>query len=177
MILIEQVKSAQLKKVLFYVYERKEAFHLQQIIYLNQDEEIEKLNQRTHLAFIDYALIEFNMSYRQFFYSHTLKTKVIIKPSALLKVAEKCSLTRELAEEVAITIEHNISSLNMDTLRFVEMFYQKQTKEEAIKYYENWQLALPINNVGTVGFIRLFEFYLDEILNYFDLKNALTNNE
>lgn len=51
---------------------------------------------------------------------------------------------------------------------FIQKFYEAKTREEAEGVYNSWQERLPLNDQVFYKFLRVFESYREELLNYFD---------
>ena len=62
--------------------------------------------------------------------------------------------------------------LSEDLRYFVQCFYRCESKEVARAYYEAWQYERALNDQKANKFIRIMEFYQDEIFNYFDYKQT-----
>lgn len=87
------------------------------------------------------------------------------------------NLTPETFEEVAVSLEDGKSCLEIELICFIDLFYSFKDKEDALFSYAKWQYERPLNKEKLSKFVRMMEFYLDEVLNYFDLRKIIINLE
>jgi len=154
-----------------YIYQGiNDKWQLNQIIKIRSRkslfEQIKKIPFR-----LDYAIIELNQPYRNSFYYCYPHIKVVIDKDELITLFNaSINQSIEAYEEVAVSLEQRDIpiGLNRDWRYFIQDFYKMPSKEEAIKCYELWQTYLPINDKKVGKFIRIMEFYFDEIINYFE---------
>ena len=123
---------------------------------------------------LDYAIIKLNKLYRNTLYYCFPQIKIIIdKPEVMTCFNRLLHQEKQAYEEVAATIEQGMmeEALKRDIGCFIKGFYARASKAEAIEFYELWQSDMPLNDKKISRLIRTMEFYLDEILNYFDISN------
>lgn len=119
-----------------------------------------------------YAIIHLETLYRNTLYYLYPNIKIAVDESAMrYYVRQLLETTPETLEEIAVSMEAQETCLEIELLSFIEGFYCLQNKEEAMRSYAKWQYERPLNNNKLSKFERVMEFYLDEILNYFDLRN------
>ena len=120
---------------------------------------------------IDYAIIHLETLCRNTLYELYPYIQIAISQEALhMYMCQLLMLSPEIYEEVAISLEYGKRSVVVELLNFIDMFYRAKTKGEAYFYYAKWQYERPLNEKKLTKFIRHFEFYLNEILNYIDLR-------
>ena len=122
---------------------------------------------------LDYIEVPFNEAYIEIIY--VLKPKVLI---VINKETVYQFLTRLFGkdalycmEEVAATfVQGSDLGFSYDIKDFLVKFYNASTRGEALQVYNRWQELIPLNNEGLYKVLEIIEYYLDEILNYFDLR-------
>jgi len=120
---------------------------------------------------LDYAIIKINQPYRNILYHFYPHIKIIIDKHEIIALFNTLmGEAQDVYEEVAVSIEQRCHAeyFNGDIRFFIHDFYHMQSKTEAIAFYELWQKDLPINDKKISKFVRVMEFYSDEIINYFD---------
>lgn len=156
-------------KVLFY-REHKKQWDLETIFTLyNSRDFYECIKTRQYS--IKYAIIGINQPYRNILYHFYPYIKVIIDKGEVIRLFEQIVGTDGLLyEEVAVSIELGSKRAYYagDIRYFIYDFYHLSSKEEARAFYELWQMRVPINDRAISRFIRVMEYFLEEILNYFE---------
>lgn len=119
-----------------------------------------------------YAIIYLETLYRNTLYYLYPNIKIGIHEKAVRRyVSILLDITPEAFEEVAVSVEFDKSCLELELLCFIDQFYSFKAKGDALFSYAKWQYERPMNERKLTKFIRMMEFYMDEILNYFDLRN------
>lgn len=119
-----------------------------------------------------YAIIYLETLYRNTLYYLYPGIKIAVHEKAVRNYVRKLlDITPETFEEVAVSMEYGKTCLEIELLCFIDMFYSFKDKEDALFSYAKWQYERPLNKEKLSKFVRMMEFYLDEILNYFDLRN------
>lgn len=122
---------------------------------------------------INYGLIDLNSTYQRVLYELYPSILLIIKPQALKALVFEAHLERchQLAcDEVAIGEEQSFQSVLNSPEQFLNSFYNSPTREIALLIYNKWQYERVLNDPVSNKLIRMMNFYLEEILNYFDFK-------
>ena len=120
---------------------------------------------------IDYAIIELKQPYRNTLYALFPNIKVSIHRQSVEKLfTHTLGMYSTSYEEVAATQVVECQDEVIDVQQFVKAFYSYHTKEEALAYYHKWVSEVPLGINEVYRLIRIMEFYLDEILAYFELK-------
>ncbi|WP_054738575.1 hypothetical protein [Cellulosilyticum ruminicola] len=129
----------------------------------------------THYGFdLKYAIIYLDTLERNTLYYLYPDIKIAIHEKAIRNyVRGLLDLTLETFEEVAASLEYGKSCLEIELICFIDSFYSYKDKEDALFSYAKWQYERPLNRDKISKFVRVMEFYLDEILNYFDLRNTI----
>ena len=129
---------------------------------------------KQHKFDLKYAIIYLDTLERNTLYYEYPHITIAIHEKAIRNYIRKLlDLTPETFEEVAVSLEYGKSCLEIELLCFVDLFYSYKDKEDALFSYAKWQYERPLNKEKLSKFIRVMEFYLDEILNYFDLRNII----
>ena len=77
-------------------------------------------------------------------------------------------------EETAATFfSSEREGMSWDMPSFLKLFYSVKTRREALNIYNEWQEVIPLNESSFCKVLELMEYYIDEILNYFSLQEAL----
>lgn len=119
-----------------------------------------------------YALIHLETLYRNTLYYLYPNIKIAVHEKAIRNyVRQLLDITPETFEEVAVSMEYGKACLEIELLCFIDNFYGFKDKEDALFSYAKWQYERPINDAKLNKFVRMMEFYLDEILNYFELRS------
>nr|WP_302595158.1 hypothetical protein [uncultured Cellulosilyticum sp.] len=120
-----------------------------------------------------YAIIHLETLYRNTLYYIYPHIQIGIHEKAVRSyVSSLLDITPEAFEEIAVSMEYGKSCLDLELLGFVDEFYSFQKKEDALFSYAKWQYERPLNERKLTKFVRIMEFYMDEILNYFDLRSV-----
>ncbi len=123
---------------------------------------------------IDYAILQINQPYRNLLYSFYPQLKMSLAKEAVIDEFEKrIGVTRYFYEEVAASLQRSVRTEKRDWKGFIYEFYSLSNGEEALALYEIWQLSLPLKDKYATSFIRFMEYYLQEIVNYFEIKGSL----
>lgn len=78
-----------------------------------------------------------------------------------------------MLETAATFFSEESLKLSWDMPSFLKLFYSVKTRKEALDIYNNWQEVIPLNESSFCKVLELMEYYIDEILNYFSLQEAL----
>ncbi len=154
-----------------YIYESMgQKWQLSQIIKVRDKKNLIKLLQHIRIK-PDYAIIKLNQPYRNTLYYLYPEIKIIIDKEDVILVFNTIMNTQiEAYEEAAALIENqgNTPCFKGVSRYFILDFYNMGSKGEAIEHYELWQTYMPLNDKKISKFIRIMEFYFDEIINYFE---------
>lgn len=125
---------------------------------------------------VDYILVPFAEAYCEIIYILKPKALMIISKEELYKFL-RCFLgadSIDFMEEAAATFERSDGEKgSCDLGDFLARFYEANSKEEALRIYNQWQELIPLNNEALYRILEVMEYYLDEILNYFTLEAVL----
>ncbi len=123
---------------------------------------------------IDYVMIPMNARYREAVYQLPCGAKPIIERDAVLAFF-RCMVGEAVIgalEEVAVGEESDMP-VGPDILTFIYTFYSAPTRVLAEASYNAWQRCIPTDDVFFYKVLRTFESYREELLGYFDMKEAL----
>ncbi|MDF2612711.1 MAG: hypothetical protein K0S71_497 [Clostridia bacterium] len=127
---------------------------------------------------LDYAIITLSQPYRNILYHFYPHIKMVIdKYEVIALFSTLFNQISEVYEEVAVSIEYkdHPDYFNGDIRYFIYDFYHAKSKAEAIELYEFWQNYIPLNDKKIGRFVRVMEFYADEILNYFEIDKEIAD--
>ncbi|PHV71724.1 hypothetical protein CS063_03965 [Sporanaerobium hydrogeniformans] len=123
---------------------------------------------------LNYAILQINQPYRNLLYHFYPHLKIMLDKEAVIKEFEKrVGITRCFYEEVAVSLQSVMQGATGDIRLFIYDFYHLSSPKDAFMFYENWQLQLNLKEKSVISFVRFMEYYLEEILNYFEMSNCL----
>lgn len=121
---------------------------------------------------IDYVIIGLNQPYRNTLYALYPGAKICINPQVIQRVFDEVlGIDYHFYEEVAAAGELECNDISMMTQKFIYDFYKQTSKEDARRLYRDWVSEMPLGIPWLYRLIRIMEFYMEEILVYFELKN------
>lgn len=123
-----------------------------------------------------YISVPMKEQYCEMIYILKPQSLIVIEPDTVYK-ALKGLLghdTYEYMLEIAATsLDEGGNEISWDLPHFLNHFYSAKTRKEAIAIYNAWQEIIPLNEMSMCRVLEVIEYYRDEILNYFSLKEAL----
>lgn len=120
---------------------------------------------------IDYAIIGLNQPYRNTLYALHPHVKICISPHIIQSVFDEVlGIDYCFYEEVAVTGEVEYQDISISTQKFIHDFYKQTNKQDALILYRTWVSEMPMGITWLYRLIRIMEFYMEEILIYFELK-------
>lgn len=121
---------------------------------------------------IDYVIIGLNQPYRNTLYALYPGAKICIRPHSIQDVfGEVLGIDDQFYEEVAVTGAGVCNDIFIMTHKFIHDFYKQTNKQNALDLYREWVSEMPLGIPWLYRLIRIMEFYMEEILMYFELKD------
>ena len=171
MYLIRQITSSHAVNRKFKVYKKRGTTWFQEDMFeISSAQAFYTHLKSAHLS-LEYGIIHLETVYRNILYQLYPHIKIAIDESAMRQyVISILEGTSETYEEIAISLENGKDTVAGELLAFINMFYGAKEEREALLHYARWQYERPLNEKKLTRFERVMEFYLVEILNYFELK-------
>ena len=128
---------------------------------------------KSYEAPIDYVEVPFNEAYIEIVYILKPHVSIVISEETVHQYLDTLIGKDALLcmEEIAATsIGEEYLEENYNLKDFLLSFYSASTREEALEVYNKWQELIPFHHRVLYKVLEIMEYYLDEILNYFDYK-------
>ncbi len=175
--LVHQLSYSYSKIQSFYIHEYEQGiWQLKQVFHAQRQEELYAFLMEKKWV-IDYAVLGLNGAFRNTFYVCCPSVVVMILPISLWEFCERlCAIMqKETYLEVAISQEEECTEivLHERIYMFLHDFYQIKSKEDAVAYYEKWQLENTVSDKLVQHFVRTVEYFKEEIFNYFLLREIV----
>lgn len=128
---------------------------------------------KSYEAPMDYVEVPFNEAYIEIVYILKPQVPIVISEETVYQCLDTLIGKDALLcmEEIAATsIKEDHLEENYNLKDFLLNFYSVSTREEALEVYNKWQELIPFHHIVLYQVLEIMEYYLDEILNYFDFK-------
>lgn len=118
---------------------------------------------------IDIAIIPPIHIYHNNMYANYPSSIIIIEKQSLAVLLQRLFFVSHTCyDEIAATKYSSEEKENHQyMLGFLEMFYSKNSKQEALQFYREWQTDRALNNWLENQLVEIIDTYEEEIMNYF----------
>lgn len=133
---------------------------------------------KTYTGNPNYISVPMQEQYCEMIYILKPQSLIVIEPDTVcdtLSILFGRDAYESMLETAATFYSEDCLNLSWDIPSFLKLFYSVKTRKEALNIYNNWQEVIPLNESSFCKVLELLEYYIDEILNYFSLQEALYN--